>query len=79
MRAIKSYTIDPEVDSYVATTKGDGSASERVNALLKRAIMQEQGEKLEAEAAAFFSVAKAKRRKGTLDFQLAALRTFERD
>jgi len=45
MRAIKSYTIDPEVDSYVATTKGDGSASERVNALLKRAIMQEREEK----------------------------------
>jgi len=78
-RMIKSYTIDPEIGEYVATTKGERSASERVNALLRRAMIQERDEKLEAEAAAFFAVAQGKRRKGTLDFQEAALRTFDRD
>jgi hypothetical protein len=78
-RMIKTYTIDPEIDEYVASTKGDRSASERVNALLRRAIIQERDEKLEAEAAAFFAAAPGKRRKGTQDFQEAALRTFDRD
>jgi len=76
---IKTYTIDPELDDYVVTTKGVRSASERVNALLRRAMIQERDEKLEAEASAFFSAARGKRRKGTLDFQEAALRTFDRD
>jgi hypothetical protein len=76
---IKTYTIDPEIDEYVATTKGDRSASERVNALLRRAMIQERDEKLDAEAAAFFAAAPRKRRKGTQDFQEAALRTFDRD
>jgi hypothetical protein len=76
---VKSFTIDPEIDEYVAATKGERSASERVNELLRRAMAQERDEKLEAEAAAFFAVAQGRRRKGTLDFQRAALRTFERD
>lgn len=78
-RMVKSFTIDPEIDEYVAATKGERSASERVNELLRRAMAQERDEKLEAEAAAFFAVAQGRRRKGTLDFQRAALRTFERD
>jgi hypothetical protein len=78
-KVIKSYTIDPEIGEYVASTKGDRSASERVNSLLRRAMNQERDEKLTAEAAAFFSAAKRKNRKGTLDFQEAALRTFDRD
>jgi hypothetical protein len=78
-RMIKTYTIDPEIDEYVATTKGELSASERVNELLKRAMLQERDEKLETEAAAFFAAAQGKRRKSTLDFQEAALRTFNRD
>jgi hypothetical protein len=76
---IKTYTIDPEIDKYVAATKGERSASERVNELLRRAMLQERDEKLEAEAAAFFAASQGKRRKGTLDFQEAALRTFNRD
>jgi hypothetical protein len=76
---VKTYTIDPELDAYVATTKGDASASERVNELLRRAMLQERDERLETEAAAFFSATQNKRRKGTLDFQQAALRTLDRD
>jgi hypothetical protein len=76
---VKSYTIDPEIGEYVKNTKGDRSASERVNALLRRAMLQERDEKLEAEAAAFFAVARGKHRKATLEFREAALRTFDRD
>jgi hypothetical protein len=78
-RMVKSYTIDPEIAEYVPNTKGDRSASERVNAWLRRAMLQERDENLEAEAAAFFAVAKGMRRKATLEFQEAALRTFDRD
>jgi hypothetical protein len=51
----KSYTIEPDVNDYVEATKGDRSASKRVNELLKRAIIQEQYEQLEREAARFFA------------------------
>jgi hypothetical protein len=78
-RITKSYTVDPEIDAYVSVTKGKLSASERINALLKRAIMQEHKEKLESEAAIFFAAVQTKERKSTLDFQQAALRTLDRD
>ena len=78
-RMIKTYTIDPAIDQYIAATKRDQSASERVNELLRRAMIEEESAKLEAEAATFFAAARGKRRKGTLDFQEAALRTFSRD
>ena len=78
-RMVKTYTIDPEIDEYVAATKGERSASERVNELLRRAMLQERDEKLETEAAHFFLAARGKRRNITLAFQKAALRTFNRD
>jgi hypothetical protein len=40
---------------------------------------QGQNEELESEAAAFFALAQAECRNGTLDFQEAALHTFDRD
>src|SRR5882762_1259125 len=46
MRIAKSLTIEPEISSYVDETKGDRSASERVNELLRRAMVQEQYERL---------------------------------
>jgi hypothetical protein len=78
MRISKSFTIDPEVSSYVDETKGEQSASDRVNDLLRRAMIQEQYERLEAEAAEFFAGAQADRAE-TREFQKAALRTFGRD
>ena len=59
-------------------TKGNRSASDRVNELLRRAMMQEQYDRLEAEAAAFFAEAKADRSE-TKAMQKEALRTFGRD
>ena len=78
MRISKSFTIEPDISSYVDETKGERSASDRVNELLRLAMLQEQYERLEAEAAEFFSAA-PKDRAGTGAFQNAALRTFGRD
>jgi len=44
-------SIEPGVNNYVEATKGGLSAGKRVNELLKRAIIQEQYEQLEREAA----------------------------
>lgn len=78
MRMAKSFTIEPEINKYVDETKGERSASERVNELLRRAMRQERYEKLEAEAAAFFMESKADRAE-TKAMQKEALRTFGRD
>jgi hypothetical protein len=74
----KSYTIEPDVNDYVEATKGGRSASKRVNELLKRAILQEQYEQLELEAAQFF-VSEPGDRSDTNALQRAARRTLERD
>jgi hypothetical protein len=78
MRLAKSFTIDPDVNEYVDTTKGDRSASDRVNELLKRAIAQERYERLEAEAAQFFAGEDSNRTEAEA-FQNAAIRSFNRD
>jgi len=78
MRVPKSFTIEPEISNYVDETKGERSASDRVNDLLRRAMIQEQYERLEAEAAEFFAAANADRAEAR-EFQKASLRTFGRD
>ena len=55
MRIGRSFTLDLEVSNYVDETRGEQSASDRVNELLRRAMIQEQYERLEAEAAKFFA------------------------
>jgi hypothetical protein len=75
----KSFTIEREVDEYISETKGNHSASERVNEMLLRAIRAERYEKLEAEAQRFFATIGDAERKGTRAFQAAALRTMARD
>jgi hypothetical protein len=79
MRISKSFTIEAEIDDYVANTRGERSASDRVNELLRRAILQEQQERLGEEAAVFFSDARSAGRTGTRAFQRASLRTLTRD
>jgi hypothetical protein len=78
MRLAKSFTIEADINEYVDETKGDRSASDRVNELLRRAVIQEQYARLEAEAAEFFSGKKANRAEARA-FQKASLRTFGRD
>ncbi len=55
MRKAKSFTISDEILTEIASTKGAGSTSERVNELLRRALELERRERLELEAAEFFS------------------------
>lgn len=78
MRLAKTFTIEPDINDYVDETKGERSASERVNELLRRAMLQEQYDRLEAEAAAFFADSGAARTE-TQAMQKASLRTFSRD
>jgi len=78
MRFPKSFTIESEVSQYVDSTKGRRSASDRVNELLKRAIREEQFERLEAEAAEFFAESTQDRTEA-LAFQKESLRSFGRD
>jgi hypothetical protein len=78
MRISKSFTIDPEISNYVDETKGQQSASDRVNELLRLAMVQEQYQRLEAEAAEFFADVQTDRSE-TKDFQKASLRTLGRD
>jgi len=79
MKLAKSFTIEPDLNEYVASTKGARSASERVNELLRRAMLEEQYEKLEREAAAFFAAAPKESRREARSFQRASLRTLSRD
>jgi hypothetical protein len=51
---------------------------ERVNELLRRAMVEEQCERLEAEAGAFFA-RETRGRSEAKAFQKAASRTFDRD
>lgn len=78
MRTPKTFTIEPQIDEYVLATKGRNSASARVNELLTRAILLEQYEKLESEAAAFYA-ASVDSRSETRKLQKASLRTLNRD
>ena len=55
MRQARSFTINDEILTEIASTKGTGSTSERVNELLKRALELERRERLELEAAEFFA------------------------
>jgi hypothetical protein len=77
-RITKSFTLDPELDEYVGRTKGDRSASERVNELLRQAMLQEKYDQLEVEAKQFYSTESGDRAESRA-FQKAALRTLSRD
>jgi len=54
MRKATSFTINSDILTEIAKTKGAGSTSDRVNNLLKRALELEKRERLEQEAAEFF-------------------------
>lgn len=62
VKTAKSYSLDRQTVEYAEKTKGKLSASERVNELLRRAIVAEQYQLLEQEAAAFFAGVSAEER-----------------
>ena len=79
MRKAKTFTVEESLLTLVERTKGDRSTSERVNELLKLALEVEQRNKLEREAALFYSAVKQDDRREERAFERASLRSFERD
>ncbi len=78
VRQPRSYSIDPDLHTYIAETKGDRSASERVNELLKLAIEQEELQALERDASKFFANPKNHDRQSARAFQRSAIRVQKR-
>jgi hypothetical protein len=79
MRIAKTFTVEESLLSIVERTKGDRSASERVNELLKLALKLERDDELEREAALFYSNTSPKERQEERAFQKASLRSLTRD
>lgn len=79
MRKSVSFTLEPPLLAYLQTTKGRGSRSQRVNELLKRAILLERYEKLEQEAAEFFAAPAKQERAAARAFQQASIKSIARD
>lgn len=78
MRFSKTFTVDRSILSYLQRTRSRGSQSDRVNELLRRAILKEQYEALEREAATFFAVAGRKERTESRAFAAASVRSLAR-
>lgn len=77
VRKTRSFSLDQEVLSEVERTRGDVSASERVNQLLKYALETERKASLYQEAAQFFSSAPDDRPERRA-FQKAGLKSWSR-
>ncbi len=77
-RFSKSFTVDRSILDYLQRTRSSRSRSERVNELLRRAILEEQYEVLEREAAEFFAVTGKRERAESRAFAAASRRTFTR-
>ena len=78
-RTAKSFTVDRDVLTYVVRSRGRGSVSERVNEFLRRAIVQEEYDRVEREAAEFFATESAAERRERRAFRKATLRSLARD
>jgi hypothetical protein len=79
MRTAKTFTIDRSTLDYIQRTRSSRSRSERVNELLRRAILEEQYDALERQAAEFFAGAERTERAESRAFARAARRSLERD
>jgi hypothetical protein len=78
-RSSKSFTVDRSILDYLQRTRSSRSRSERVNELLRRAILAEQYEALEMEAAGFFAAAGRAERAESKAFASASRRSLTRD
>jgi hypothetical protein len=78
VRKTRSFSLDPELLSEIERTRGQVSASERVNQLLQYALDMERKASLYKEAAEFFGhgAQDAEERRA---FRQAGLRSWERE
>jgi predicted CopG family antitoxin len=79
MRQARSFTISEDILTEIASTKGNGSTSDRVNELLKRALELERRERLEREAAEFFASDDVESARERAAYQRAAKQVLSRD
>jgi hypothetical protein len=77
-RITKTFSLDTQVLKEIERTKGNASASERVNNLLKAGLEVERLRLLENEVSAFFS-ADVEDRSSRKDFQTASVKAVFRD
>ena len=77
-RASRSFTIDRAILDYLERTRSHRSWSERANELIRRAILQEQYEALEKEAAEFYASTGKAERAESREFALARRRPLTR-
>ena len=78
MRSSRSFSIDISTLDYLQRTRSRRSRSERVNELLRRAILEEQYEALEKEAAEFFAAVGKTERAESKAFAAASRRSIAR-
>jgi len=77
LRRTRSYSLDPRVVAEVQRTKGQASASERVNQLLRYALEMERKASLAEEAAEFFgNIPHDRQERGA--YQKASLKSWAR-
>jgi hypothetical protein len=76
LRKTRSYSLDPELVLEIQRTKGQASASERVNQLLAYALEMERKASLSQEAAEFFSEPEDRQERRA--FQKASLKSWAR-
>ncbi len=74
----RSFSLDPDVLSEIERSKGEGSASERVNQLLEFALEMERKAGLYKEAAEFFGNVSNDREEQRA-FQRASLKSWVRE
>lgn len=79
MRYSKSFTVDRSILDYLQGTCSGRSRSDRVNELLRRAILEEQYEALAQEAAEFFATAARAERAESNAFAAASHRSITRE
>ena len=77
LRKTQSYSLDPGIVAEIQRTKGQSSASERVNQLLEYALEMERKASLSQEAAEFFADAPDDRQQRRA-FQKASLKSWAR-
>ena len=77
-RSSKSFTVDRSILDYLQRTRSGRSRSERVNELLRRAILEEQYDALTREAAEFFAAAGSTERAESRAFARASHRSITR-
>ncbi len=79
MRTATSLTLEESVLGDVKRSRGRASVSERVNQLLRQALLEERYAQLEQEAAAFFAAPSSGERREAKAWQRASRRTQARD